>query len=90
MAYAILIYRCTNTLALSMVLRDAPQGVDKVMGALCRLRTRSPRRPAIPTALADLREHRHRMPYAPLRAQSLPIGSGVVEVSQLYYPYTDT
>ena len=29
---------------LRTVLRDAPQGVDKVMGALCRLRTRYPRR----------------------------------------------
>jgi hypothetical protein len=39
---------------LSEVLRDDPQGADKVIRALCRL-----------------------------RAQQLPIGSGVVEVSQL-------
>src|SRR5918996_2849721 len=51
------------------------------MGALCRLRTRYPRRQAIHTALAYLREHRHRMPYAHLRAQNLPIGSGVVEAA---------
>jgi hypothetical protein len=67
--------------ALSMVLRDEPQGVDKVMGALCRLRTRYPRRQAIHTALAYFREHRHRMSYAHLRAQHLPIGSGVVEAA---------
>jgi hypothetical protein len=67
--------------ALSTVLRDEPHGVDKVMGTLCRLRTRYPRRQAIHTALAYFREHRHRMPYAHLRAQHLPIGSGVVEAA---------
>jgi len=66
---------------LSMVLRDEPQGVDQVMGALCRLRTRYPRREAIHTALAYFRDHRHRMRYAALRAQNLPIGSGVVEAA---------
>jgi hypothetical protein len=66
---------------LSEVLRDAPEGVDTVMGALCRLRTRYPRRQAIHKALAYFREHRHRMRYASLRAQNLPIGSGVVEAA---------
>ena len=66
---------------LSTVLRDAPQGVDQVIGALCRLRTRYPRRQAIHTALAYFRDHRHRMRYAALRAQNLPIGSGVVEAA---------
>jgi hypothetical protein len=66
---------------LSTVLRDAPEGVDTVIGALCRLRTRYPRRQAIHTALAYLREHRHRMRYSDLRAQNLPIGSGVVEAA---------
>jgi hypothetical protein len=75
---------------LRTVLRDDLQGVDKVMGTLCRLRTRYPRRQAIHTALAYFREHRHRMPYAHLRAQHLPIGSGVVEVSRLQCPYTDS
>ena len=41
------------------------------MGALCRLRTRYPRRQAIHKALAYFREHRHRMRYADLRAQQL-------------------
>jgi hypothetical protein len=63
------------------VLRDAPEGVDTVMGALCRLRTRSPRRQAIHKALAYFRAHRHRMHYGALRAQHLPIGSGVVEAA---------
>ena len=63
------------------VLRDAPEGVDTVMGALCRLRTRYPRRQAIHKALSYFREHRHRMRYGALRAQNLPIGSGVVEAA---------
>ena len=67
--------------ALRRVLRDESHGVDKVIGTLCRLRTRYPRRQAIHTALAYFREHRHRMPYAHLRAQNLPIGSGVVEAA---------
>ena len=66
---------------LSAVLRDAPEGVDTVMGALGRLRTRYPRRQAIHKALAYFREHRHRMRYRDLRAQNLPIGSGVVEAA---------
>ena len=47
--------------ALRRVLRDESHGVDKVIGTLCRLRTRYPRRQAIHTALAYFREHRHRM-----------------------------
>ena len=52
-----------------------------MLGALCRLRTRYPRRQAIHKALAYFREHRHRMRYGVLRAQNLPIGSGVVEAA---------
>jgi hypothetical protein len=63
------------------VLRAAPEGVDTVIGALCRLRTRSPRRQAMHKALASCREHRHRMDYSALRAQHLPLGSGVVEAA---------
>lgn len=66
---------------LRRVLRDAPEGVDKVLGALCRLRTRSPRRQALHAAVASCREHRHRMRYAHLRAHNLPMGSGVVEAA---------
>ena len=66
---------------LSAVLRDAPQGVDKVSKALCRLRSRSPRRQAIHKTIAYFREHRHRMGYSELREQLLPIGSGVVEAA---------
>ena len=66
---------------LRRVLRDEPEGVDKVLGALCRLRTRYPRRQALHAAVSYFREHRHRMRYAHLRAQNLPIGSGVVEAA---------
>lgn len=66
---------------LSAVLRDAPQGVDKVIEALCRLRSRYPRRHAIHKTIAYFREHRHRMCYHELRARFLPIGSGVVEAA---------
>ena len=66
---------------LSAVLRDDLQGVDKVIRALCRLRARYPRREVLHKAVAYLREHRHRMPYARLRVQQLPIGSGVVEAA---------
>jgi hypothetical protein len=66
---------------LSTVLRDETHGVDKVIGALCRLRTRYPRRQAIHKALAYFREHCHRMGYADLRAHNLPLGSGVVEAA---------
>jgi hypothetical protein len=66
---------------LSTGLHDEPHGVDKVIGALRRLRTRYPRRQAIHKALAYFRDHCHRMCYADLRAQNLPIGSGVVEAA---------
>ena len=66
---------------LRAVLRDDPKGPDKVIQALCRLRTRYPRRQVIHRAVAYFREHRHRMPYAHLRTQNLPIGSGVIEAA---------
>jgi hypothetical protein len=66
---------------LSELLRDDPEGVDKVIRSLCRLRACYPRREVLHKAVAYFREHRHRMPYARLRAQHLPIGSGVVEAA---------
>jgi hypothetical protein len=66
---------------LSALLRDAPQGVDRVIEALGRLRSHYPRRQAIRKTMAYFREHRHRMRYSDLQAQRLPIGSGVVEAA---------
>jgi hypothetical protein len=63
------------------VLRDAPEGVDPGLGALGRLRTRSPRRQALHQALASCRAHRHRMRSGVLRAHNLPRGSGGVEAA---------
>jgi hypothetical protein len=60
---------------------DDSKGPDKIIQALCRLRTRYPRRQVIRKAVAYFREHPHRMPYARLRSQHLPIGSGVVEAA---------
>jgi hypothetical protein len=71
----------TRLATLREVLRDAPQGVDRVIEALGRLRSRYPRRQAIHKTMAYFREHRHRMRYSDLRAQLLPIGSGVVEAA---------
>jgi hypothetical protein len=62
-------------------LRDTPQGVDRVIEALCRLRSRSPRRQAMHKTIAYFREPRPRMRYSDLRARFLPIGSGVVEAA---------
>jgi hypothetical protein len=66
---------------LRAVLRDDAKGPDKVIQALCRLRSRYPRRQVLHKAVAYFREHRHRMSYARLRSQHLPIGSGVVEAA---------
>jgi hypothetical protein len=46
---------------LRAVLREAPQGVDRVIAALYRLRSRYPRRQALHKTIAYFREHRHRM-----------------------------
>jgi hypothetical protein len=66
---------------LSEVLRDTPQGVDRVIEALCHVRSRYPRRQAIHKTIAYFREHRHRMRYSDLQRHFLPIGSGVVEAA---------
>jgi hypothetical protein len=66
---------------LNTVLRDTPQGVDRVIEAWCRLRSRCPCRQAIHKTIAYCREHRHRMRYSDLQTQFLPIGSGVVEAA---------
>jgi hypothetical protein len=66
---------------LRLVLRDDPEGVEKVIRSLLHLAKQFPRRHRITTELAYFRKHRHRMRYATLRAAKLPIGSGVVEAA---------
>ena len=63
------------------LLRDEPNGVEKVIRAFCHLRDTPPRKRKLSTELAYFRRHRHRMRYAQAQAQNLPIGSGVVEAA---------
>jgi hypothetical protein len=62
-------------------LRHAKRGAAKVIRALVHLRDRFPRRKKIADVLGYFRENRHRMNYATVAAQGLPIGSGVVEAA---------
>ncbi len=66
---------------LRLILRDEEGGVEKVIRSLAYLRDQHPRRKKIATELNFFRKNRHRMKYAELRAQNLPIGSGVVEAA---------
>ena len=63
------------------VLLEDEDGVEKVIRALVYLRNKHRRRQRIGEVLRYLRRNRHRMRYAEVRAQSLPIGSGVVEAA---------
>ena len=62
-------------------LRHDKRGAAKVIRALVHLRDRFPRRKKIADVLGYFRENRHRMSYATVAAQGLPIGSGVVEAA---------
>lgn len=62
-------------------LRDESQGVERVIRALRPLHKKHPRRKVLARELAYFRNNRHRMNYAALKAQHLPIGSGVVEAA---------
>jgi hypothetical protein len=63
------------------VLLEDEDGVEKVIRALVYLRNKHRRRQRIGEVLRYLRRNRHRMRYAQIRAQHLPIGSGVVEAA---------
>jgi hypothetical protein len=63
------------------VLREEPRGVEAVITALAHLRKKHPRHARIATELAYFRKNRHRMRYAAMAAQGIPIGSGVVEAA---------
>ena len=63
------------------LLRDDEDGVEKVIRTLAYLKGKHPRGTSIAQVLGYFRRHRHRMPYAVLRARALPIGSGVVEAA---------
>jgi hypothetical protein len=67
--------------ALRFVLREEPEGVEKVIRALNYLRKRHPHSKRVATELAYFRKHRARMHYQRFAADGLPIGSGVVEAA---------
>jgi hypothetical protein len=64
-------------------LREKPGGVERVMRALRYRRDRSTgqRKKAIEKEIRYLKKQRHRMRYAELLGDDLPIGSGVVEAA---------
>jgi hypothetical protein len=62
-------------------LRDETKGVAVVIRSLRHLRKKHPRRKVLARELAYFRNNRHRMNYAEVKAQHLPIGSGVVEAA---------
>lgn len=66
---------------LRLVLRDDPQGVEKVIRSLRHLRDTHKGNKTIARELGFFRNNRRRMPYARLLAANLPIGSGVVEAA---------
>ncbi len=63
------------------VLLEEEDGVGKVIRSLVYLRDRHPRRERLVTELAYFRKRRGRMRYAEMKAQGLPIGTGVTEAA---------
>lgn len=63
------------------VLLEQPGGVDKVIRALVHLRDKHPRSKRIAAELGYFRKRRRRMRYAEMKAQGLPIGTGVTEAA---------
>ena len=63
------------------VLLEDDKGVEKVIRSLVHLRDTYPRRKKIARELKFFRRNRHRMRYAVLKKQGLPIGSGVTEAA---------
>ena len=63
------------------ILRDDPEGVEKVIRTLAYHRQNYPRRKKLLTELKYFRRNRHRMNYAGVAEKKLPIGSGVIEAA---------
>lgn len=66
---------------LRLKLRDQPGGVESVIRSLRRLSKKNPRKLKLARELDYFCNNRHRMSYAALLEQCLPIGSGVVEAT---------
>jgi hypothetical protein len=67
--------------ALRFVLKETPDGVEKVIRALDYLRKKHPRNTKVTKEAAYFRNNRQRTRYHQYIAQGLPIGSGVVEAA---------
>jgi len=63
------------------VLLEEEGGVKKVIRSLIYLREKHPHSRHIPTELAYFRKYQKRMRYAEMKAQGLPIGTGVMEAA---------
>lgn len=63
------------------VLLEQEAGVGTVIRSLIHLRDKHPRSTRIATELAYFRKRRRRMRYAEMKAQGLPIGTGVTEAA---------
>ncbi len=67
--------------ALRFVLREEPDGAEKVVRSLDYLRKKHPQNKTVVKELAYFRNNRHRMHYQRFASEGLPIGSGVVEAA---------
>jgi hypothetical protein len=63
------------------ILRDEEDGIEKVIQVLDDLHKKHPRKKKLKRELNYFRRNRHRMKYATLQAQNLPIGSGIIEAA---------
>ena len=63
------------------VLLEEEGGVKKVIRSLIYLREKHPHSKHVPTELAYFRKYQKRMRYAEMKAQGLPIGTGVMEAA---------
>lgn len=66
---------------LRSVLKEVPDGVERVIRTLAYLHKKHPANRVILATLKYFRKRRHRMRYQEARARGLPIGSGVVEAA---------
>ena len=63
------------------ILKEEPDGVEKIIKALAYQHSKHPRRSKLKTELKYFRKNRLRMNYAEHLSRNLPIGSGVIEAS---------
>lgn len=63
------------------ILKEEPEGVEKVIKALAYQHRQHPRRSKLKTELEYFRSNRQRMKYAEHLSRNLPIGSGVIEAA---------